>query len=49
MRHCSLVAVRVEGRGMHRFVGVMGPVRMPYRRIVSLVTYVGERLSERER
>lgn len=49
MRHCSLVAVRVEGRGMHRFVGVMGPVRMPYRRIVSLVTYVGERLSEPER
>jgi heat-inducible transcriptional repressor len=48
MRHCSLVAFKIEGRGMHRFVGVMGPVRMPYRRIVSLVSYVGERLSERE-
>ncbi len=49
MRHCSLVAIRVEAKGMHRFVGIMGPVRMPYRRIVSLVSYVGERLSERER
>jgi len=46
MRSCSLVAVRVTSRGREGALGVMGPVRMPYRRLVSLVAYVGERLSE---
>jgi len=46
MRSCSLVAVRVSSRGREGALGVMGPVRMPYRRLVSLVAYVGERLSE---
>jgi len=46
MRSCSLVAVRVSSRGREGAIGVLGPVRMPYRRLVSLVAYVGERLSE---
>src|SRR6185295_13707193 len=44
IRNCSIVGMRVEGRGVQGFLGVMGPVRMPYRRLVSLVSYVGERL-----
>ncbi len=47
MRDCSLVGMRVELRGLQGFLGIMGPVRMPYRRLVALVSYVGERLSER--
>jgi heat-inducible transcriptional repressor len=46
MRECSIVGMRIESRGGQGFVGVMGPVRMPYRRLVSLITYVGERMSE---
>ena len=46
MQSCSLVAVRVSSRGREGALGVMGPVRMPYRRLVSLVAYMGERLSE---
>jgi len=38
--------MRVEARGVQGLLGVMGPVRMPYRRLVSLVSYVGERLAE---
>ncbi|HET9252689.1 MAG TPA: heat-inducible transcriptional repressor HrcA [Candidatus Eisenbacteria bacterium] len=49
MRHCSLVAIRVTMGETEGLVGVMGPVRMPYRNLVSLVSYVGERLSERTR
>jgi transcriptional regulator of heat shock response len=49
MRHCSLVAIRVTMRGTQGLLGVMGPVRMPYRNLVSLVSYVGERLSEMKR
>ena len=45
MRDCSLVGMRVEAQGMRGAVGVIGPVRMPYRRIVSLVSYVGHRLA----
>jgi len=47
MRNCSLVAVRVEAQGVRGLLGVMGPVRMPYRRLVSLVSYVGREISER--
>jgi heat-inducible transcriptional repressor len=46
MRDCSLVGMRVEARGTRGLVGVMGPIRMPYRKLVALVTYVGERISE---
>ena len=49
MRHCSLVAIRVTMGGTQGLLGVMGPVRMPYRSLVSLVSYVGERLSETTR
>ena len=49
MRHCSLVAIRVTMGGTQGLLGVMGPVRMPYRNLVSLVSYVGERLSETTR
>ena len=46
IRNCSIVGMRVEARGVQGLLGVMGPVRMPYRRLVSLVSYVGERLAE---
>ena len=46
IRECSIVGMRVETRGVQGMLGVMGPVRMPYRRLVSLVSYVGERLAE---
>jgi heat-inducible transcriptional repressor len=46
IRECSIVGMRVETRGVQGLLGVMGPVRMPYRRLVSLVSYVGERLAE---
>ena len=46
IRDCSIVGMRVETRGVQGLLGVMGPVRMPYRRLVSLVSYVGERLAE---
>jgi heat-inducible transcriptional repressor len=46
MKGCSIVGLRVESGGMQGLLGIMGPVRMPYRRLVSLVSYVGERLAE---
>jgi heat-inducible transcriptional repressor len=46
MRECSLVGMRIEMRGMQGLVGVLGPIRMPYRRLVALVSYIGERISE---
>ena len=45
MGDCSLVGMRVEAQGVRGAVGVIGPVRMPYRRLVSLVSYVGNRLA----
>jgi transcriptional regulator of heat shock response len=47
MREYSLVGMRLEARGRTGLLGVMGPVRMPYRRAVSLVAYVGGRISGR--
>ncbi len=44
MRACSIVGMGVVVGGMRGVIGVMGPVRMPYRRVVSLVSYVGDRL-----
>ena len=46
IRDCSIVGMRVEAGGVQSLLGVMGPVRMPYRRLVSLVSYVGQRLAE---
>ena len=46
IRDCSIVGMRVEADGVQGLLGVMGPVRMPYRRLVSLVSYVGQRLAE---
>lgn len=44
IRECSLVGMCISISGARGVVGVMGPVRMPYRRVVSLVAYIGERL-----
>jgi len=44
IRDCSLVGMCVSISGARGVVGVMGPVRMPYRRVVSLVAYIGDRL-----
>jgi len=46
MRVCSLVGTGVASSLIHGSVGVLGPVRMPYPRLLSLVSYVGERLAE---
>jgi len=44
IRACSIVGMGVVVGGMRGVIGVMGPVRMPYRRVVSIVSYVGDRL-----
>jgi transcriptional regulator of heat shock response len=46
MRVCSLVGAGVASSHIRGSVGVLGPVRMPYPRLLSLVSYVGERLGE---
>ena len=45
IRACSIVGMGVVVGGLRGAIGVMGPVRMPYRRVVSLVSYVGARLA----
>jgi len=45
IRACSIVGMGVVVGGLRGAIGVMGPVRMPYRRVVSLVSYVGVRLA----
>lgn len=42
---CSLVGTGIAAGSLRGSLGVMGPVRMPYRRLVSLVSYIGERLA----
>jgi heat-inducible transcriptional repressor len=44
IRAYSIVGMGVAVGGLRGAIGVMGPVRMPYRRVVSLVSYVGDRL-----
>ena len=44
---CSVVATGVTVGGRSGSIGVLGPLRMPYPRLVSLVTYVSRRLAER--
>jgi heat-inducible transcriptional repressor len=43
---CAVVATGVTVAGMSGSIGVLGPVRMPYPRLVSLVSYVSGRLKE---
>jgi heat-inducible transcriptional repressor len=44
---CAIVAAGIEVLGLRGSIGILGPVRLPYPRIVSLVTYVRGRLAER--
>ena len=46
MRACSLVGTGIASSRFHGSLGVLGPVRMPYPRLLSLVSYVGGRLAE---
>jgi transcriptional regulator of heat shock response len=46
MRVCSLVGTGIASSHVRGSLGVLGPVRMPYPRLLSLVSYVGERLAE---
>ena len=48
MRHCSLVTAEYgrEGRTLGR-VGVIGPTRMDYSRIIPLVNYIADAMSQR--
>jgi len=46
MRACSIVGTGVVSKRFRGSVGVLGPVRMRYPRLLSLVSYVGERLPE---
>ena len=48
MRHCSLVTAEYgrEGRALGR-VGVIGPTRMDYSRIIPLVNYIADAMSRR--
>jgi transcriptional regulator of heat shock response len=43
---CSIVAIGVTVSGLSGAIGVLGPLRMPYPRLVSLVSYVSRRLGE---
>ena len=46
MRACSLVGTGIASNHLRGSLGVLGPVRMPYPRLLSLVSYVGARLAE---
>ncbi len=48
MRHCSLVTAEYgrEGRSLGQ-VGVIGPTRMDYSRIIPLVNYIADAMSQR--
>ncbi len=47
MGGCSVVAAGIDRSGLTGSLAVLGPVRMPYARLVSLVSFVRGRLSER--
>jgi heat-inducible transcriptional repressor len=47
MGGCSVVAAGIDRSGRTGSLAVLGPVRMPYARLVSLVSFVRARLSER--
>jgi heat-inducible transcriptional repressor len=46
MEACSLVGTGIASSHLRGSLGVLGPVRMPYPRLLALVSYVGERLAE---
>jgi heat-inducible transcriptional repressor len=46
MGACSMVGTGIASSRFQGSLGVLGPVRMPYPRLLSLVSYVGERLAE---
>jgi heat-inducible transcriptional repressor len=46
MQACSLVGMGIASDHLRGSLGVLGPVRMPYPRLLSLVSYVGARLAE---
>jgi len=46
MEACSLVGTGIASHHLRGSLGVLGPVRMPYPRLLSLVSYVGARLTE---
>jgi heat-inducible transcriptional repressor len=46
MESCSLVGTGIASSHLRGSLGVLGPVRMPYPRLLALVSYVGERLAE---
>ena len=46
MRSCSLVGTGIASHSFRGSLGVLGPVRMPYPKLLSLVSYAGERLAE---
>ena len=45
MKDCALVAFSYSVGGSCGLVGILGPTRMPYWKVISLVEYVGNRLS----
>ena len=46
MEACSLIGTGIASTRFRGSLGVLGPVRMPYPRLLSLVSYIGERLAE---
>jgi heat-inducible transcriptional repressor len=46
MRLCSMVTASYQARGGMGIIGVIGPTRMPYERMLSLVRYAAARASE---
>ncbi|MBI4365172.1 MAG: heat-inducible transcription repressor HrcA [Candidatus Latescibacteria bacterium] len=46
MGSCSLIGTGLASGHFRGAIGVLGPVRMPYRRLVPLVSHVGRRLAE---
>jgi heat-inducible transcriptional repressor len=47
MGNCSVVAAGIDRSGITGSLAVLGPVRMPYARLVSLVTFVSDRFTGR--
>jgi heat-inducible transcriptional repressor len=45
MKDCAVVAFSYSFGGSSGSVGILGPTRMPYWKVVSLVEYVGNKLS----
>jgi len=48
MRLCSMVTASYDVDGALGIIGIIGPTRMPYERVVGLVNYTASRLAELE-